>query len=175
MKIILSGEPRSGKSTLVSKILSGVERKQGFVTREVLQQGERVGFDVMTATGVQVPLARVGDKGSCVVGKYSVNVEAFESVLPTLFSFRSDDLLYIDEIARMELQSPEFKKLVHEYLLAGNNFLGTMATNYTDDVTEKIMSRSDVIHYYITSENRAQVEELILRDLVLPVNDSVHI
>ncbi|XP_066092324.1 cancer-related nucleoside-triphosphatase isoform X1 [Saccopteryx bilineata] len=92
--VFLTGPPGIGKTTLIQKaseILksSGVP-VDGFYTEEVRQGGKRIGFDVVTLSGLRGPLSRVGSgsppgKQECQVGQYMVDLAAFEQLaLPVL-------------------------------------------------------------------------------------------
>lgn len=55
-----------GKTTLLKKVCDRLEEMnlecQGFFTEEVREDGQRVGFDVVTLDGDRSPLARVVDR-----------------------------------------------------------------------------------------------------------------
>lgn len=55
-----------GKTTLVKKVCDKLEEMnfecQGFYTEEVREDGQRVGFDVVTLDGNKSPLARIVDR-----------------------------------------------------------------------------------------------------------------
>ncbi|MEM4757865.1 MAG: nucleoside-triphosphatase, partial [Nanopusillaceae archaeon] len=50
MKIFISGNPKSGKTTLVKKIIQefGKENFFGFYTEEIIENKERNGFKIVT-------------------------------------------------------------------------------------------------------------------------------
>ncbi len=65
-KILITGPPRSGKSTLISRIIEYYSKKNyviyGFLTPEVRMGGKRVGFDVEDIySGKRNKLARIGN------------------------------------------------------------------------------------------------------------------
>ena len=93
--VFLTGQPGVGKTTLlcgaVKKLVAssptnngGLPVANGFYTEECRdQQGERVGFDVVTLDGRRGPLARAGNvkKGQPAVGKYAVGRCKLDPVL----------------------------------------------------------------------------------------------
>ena len=49
--IIITGLPRSGKTTLLKEIVKLLDDTFGFVTNEIRKDGERTGFEVETHLG----------------------------------------------------------------------------------------------------------------------------
>ena len=50
--ILVTGPPRSGKSTLIEKVVQGISRPAtGFFTQELREKGRRVGFSITTLEG----------------------------------------------------------------------------------------------------------------------------
>uniref|UniRef100_A0A8C6GJM2 Nucleoside-triphosphatase, cancer-related n=1 Tax=Mus spicilegus TaxID=10103 RepID=A0A8C6GJM2_MUSSI len=92
--VFLTGPPGVGKTTLIQKAIEVLQSSglpvDGFYTQEVRQEGRRIGFDVVTLSGAQGPLSRVGSqplpgKPECRVGQYVVNLDSFEQLaLPVL-------------------------------------------------------------------------------------------
>jgi len=65
-KILITGLPRSGKSTLMLKFFKFIKTQgfliKGFLTPEVRKGNKRIGFDVLDiATEERVKLARIGN------------------------------------------------------------------------------------------------------------------
>jgi nucleoside-triphosphatase len=119
MKILFTGRPGVGKTTVIQKVLSGIEISAGgFYTQEMreggLRQGRRVGFSLRTLDGLEGILAHIGYPGRYRVGRYNVDLLLFEAlVLPALEqALREKDLIVIDEIGKMELFSRRFQETV---------------------------------------------------------------
>jgi nucleoside-triphosphatase THEP1 len=164
--ILITGEPRSGKSTLFEKVLDKTPNKRGFHTREVRRDGlERTGFQVVTDDGWTVPLANIYLSTPYRVSRYGVNVSGFKKIIEPLFLYDEDKLLYIDEIGEMELLSNRFQELVTEYLNAENPFLGTISKVYSNDFTEEIKRRDDVTLIELTQGNIDKVYRRVLNEL----------
>jgi nucleoside-triphosphatase len=86
------------------------------VTEELREAGRRVGFAVETFDGRRATLAHVDFSGPPRVGRYGVDLEAFEAVaLPTLAAAEQGDLALIDELGKMELASEPFRRSVSEF------------------------------------------------------------
>uniref|UniRef100_A0A452TKQ6 Nucleoside-triphosphatase, cancer-related n=1 Tax=Ursus maritimus TaxID=29073 RepID=A0A452TKQ6_URSMA len=83
-----------GKTTLIQKASEVLKSSgvpvDGFYTEEVRQGGRRIGFDVVTLSGMRGVLSRIGSepppgKRECRVGQYVVDLTSFEHLaLPVL-------------------------------------------------------------------------------------------
>ena len=159
--ILITGKPRSGKSTLLRKLIVGVSNKVGFITNEIREEGERVGFEIETSGGSKALLAHVDFKTEHQVSKYFVDVKNLEVLISEASRFKGEDLLYLDEIGQMQLFSEEFKKLALSYLNSQNRCIATVSCIYEDDFIKRIKAREDVTLIEITAENREEKEILI--------------
>ena len=105
-KILITGPPRSGKSTLIVKLIDYFsERKytiKGFLTPEVRKEGNRIGFDFEDInTKERGKLARIGNyKTQYKLGRYCIFIEEFDNLISKLEDnvFHKRELLVIDEI-----------------------------------------------------------------------------
>jgi nucleoside-triphosphatase len=110
IRILLTGPPQCGKTTVIQKVVAGWPGKAaGFYTREVRKAGTRVGFEIVTLTGATTLLSHVDFSGPYRVGKYGVNLDNFHRVaLPALEFQPGIDLIVVDEVGKMECLSPRF-------------------------------------------------------------------
>ena len=163
--ILLTALPKTGKSTAIEKIAKAIEFDvcHGFITKEVSENNERTGFEINTLSGVKATLASVYYKSNIMVGKYGVNLEAFESVcLPELS--HSTGIIFIDEIGPMQLHSKRFKDRLMELLNEDVIVIGTIYYESYPWVDEfKKMPQIELVE--ITLENRNDIPEDILAKL----------
>ncbi|EFJ06968.1 hypothetical protein SELMODRAFT_48869, partial [Selaginella moellendorffii] len=123
-----------GKTTLIVKVVEKLRathpnlKVQGFYTKEVRKEGERVGFEVIAFNGGRKEmLASINSPGYLenfrlpMVGRYKVNVPGFEALaLPELEPLEDTQLFVIDEVGKMELFSPKFFPAVEALLQRRN-------------------------------------------------------
>jgi len=154
--IIITGSPRSGKSTLLWAVISAFPKKVGFVTHEIREASDRVGFEIETHSGKKTVLASTKQQTNFRVSKYFVAPDNLNAIIPEVAHYASDDLLFLDEIGQMELFSENFKTLALDYLDSENACIATLSQVYSDDFTQSIKAREDIILIELSEQNRAQ-------------------
>jgi nucleoside-triphosphatase len=117
----------------------------GFVTTEQKVDGRRTGFVVRDLAGPSSVLAHEGLASPVRVGRFGVDVAAFERIgLPALRSaLETGGVVVIDEIARMELACPAFPALVAEALAAPIALVATVHAR-PHPFTDELLRRRDV-------------------------------
>jgi nucleoside-triphosphatase len=162
---LLTGSPGVGKTTLVLRVLDSVPAQTafGFVTRELRRDGQRVGFAVETLAGESAVLAHVDLRSPHRVGRYRVDVAAFESIaLQAIDPARViAPLIVIDEIGKMECFSDRFRELVIATLSSDRAVLATIALRGNRFI-EDLKDRPDVTLLCITQQNRGQLMGQVL-------------
>lgn len=167
LNLLITGRPGVGKTTLVMNVverLRGSLRLAGFTTAEVRDScGERTGFRIFTVEGKRAELARAGFRSSIRVGRYGVNLEAFERLTLPELARRNVDLIVIDEIGKMECASDGFCRVVEDALDAQVSVLATLGVARLPFL-QSVRSRPDVELLTLTERNRnALVLELCCR------------
>ena len=166
-KIFLTGRPGVGKTTIIMKVLEGfMGRAGGFYTEEIRKDNLREGFQIRTLDGRDGILAHVNYSGPFQVGRYGVDVDAFDGIaLPSLEkALESDELIVIDEIGKMELFSRRFRTLIQKVLASDKRILGVIHQRI-DPFTQRIRQSPILEVWTVTEANRDSLPHLILERL----------
>lgn len=134
----------------------------GFTTRELREHGQRVGFVVQAIDGSSAVIAHVDWTSSPEVGRYHVDVMAFEAVaLPALERARErGGVIVVDELGRMELASAAFVTEVHDLLTQDVALIATVH-EARHPVTDALKRRTDIEHCFVTRKNRDELPALL--------------
>ena len=159
LKLLVEGRPGSGKTTVVARLADLLAANRipavGFVTHEVRGHlGTRVGFDLETLDGRRTTLANVDLPGPPRVGKYGVDLEAFERVaLPVLDRPLGGAVVLIDELGKMELASEAFRDRVSKIFDSPLDVVAAVHA-FRHPFTDALKRRSDVKRVRLTRATR---------------------
>ncbi|KAK9725498.1 hypothetical protein RND81_05G148300 [Saponaria officinalis] len=174
--ILISGPPGIGKTTLVSRVVDNLRasnpnlKVQGFLTREIRQGNQRVGFEVVTIGGQRAPLASINNSSLQssrwpTVGRYHVDVSSFERIaLPELQIHEDTDLFVIDEVGKMELFSTSFLPAVLRLLNSNIPILATVPVpKHGRDIpgVERLRNHPGATMYLLNPNNRDECREQV--------------
>ena len=161
-KILLSGRPGCGKTTLIKRLVSHLAQSAGgFYTEEIRDRGMRVGFKIVTLDGDEVVFAHVeipAGAGLARLGKYRLDLSALEAVGVRAVheAVQRGQLVVIDEIGPMEIRSPVFRDAVNEALDSKAPLLATIFARPLP-FTEAIKSRHDLTLIEVRPDNRERL------------------
>lgn len=170
IKILITGPPRSGKSTLITKLIEYYKKEKeyiiyGFLTPEIRENGNRIGFDVVDIhTGKSSQLARIGDfKTKYKVGKYYVFVKEFERYIYDTLNFegKSIDLFVIDEIGKMELFSIKFQNFIKKIFSFEKPILATLGLKVNHPLKNYLINVPSVKVLNLNKQNFQSVFEKV--------------
>ncbi len=168
--LLITGRPGVGKTTLIRQVAERLApQAAGFYTLEVRDAaGRRVGFEIVTLEGQRRLLAHVDFQTPYRVSRYGVDINAMEAVaVPALergLVAEAVTSLIVDEIARMELFSGAFVRVL-EQILAGPKRLIATVQQSPHPVIERIRARADVQLWELTPTNRSELLARLLEHL----------
>jgi nucleoside-triphosphatase len=168
-KILLTGRPGCGKTTLIKRVVKEVALPAGgFYTEEIRERGGRIGFKIITLEGEEAVFARVDFKTPERLGKYGLDLSALETMAVAALrtAARARQLVVIDEIGPMEIRSAIFREAVNEALDSGAPILGTI-TARSFPFTDAIKKRPDITMIEVRPNNRDQLITELLDQLIL--------
>lgn len=165
-RILITGKPGIGKTTVVRKVLERLPISYGgFYTEEIREKGKRLGFRLVTMDGKEGILAHVKSRSRYRVAKYGVEVETFEDIaVPALDRALSKQLVVMDELGRMELYSRKFQDKVLE-VFEKPVAIFAVVQDSQNHFLDGIRGREDVTIYRVTAENRDELVGEILEKL----------
>ena len=169
-KIVITGSPGCGKSTLIRRLIEFISKEQkftiqGFITPEVREHNKRIGFDIEDiSTGSKIPFARVGNFNSeKKVGKYTIFIEKLDLYISKLERFVDNPLtvFMIDEIGKMELFSNKFKTFVKKLFTNNHIIVATMGQTLQHPIKDYIRTVPNSSFFLLTRENQHQIFEKV--------------
>lgn len=169
MKLLLTGAPRSGKSSLIRTLAKSSSGAAGILTVE--RRGadhRRIGFDLQAVLCLpgrplqvmeQTPLARLAEPAALKVGRYGVQPAALELAVHALDGAMHEGVLVvIDEIGPLQICSPAFREAVDRCLDSRCSLLGALSAQ-EDPYLAAIRRRPGVRVLEVTHQNRAHLAE----------------
>ena len=159
-RLLVEARPGAGKTTAFRRLAellgaSGIPIAE-FTTAEVREHGRRVGFEVESFDGRRALLAGVTLPGPPRVGRYGVDLEAFERIALPALRVPPGGVAVIDELGKMELGSERFRDAV-ERLLDMPAPLAATVHVARQPFTERLKRRPDVELIRLTAANRDEL------------------
>ncbi len=162
-RILLEGRPGVGKTTVARRLI-GLLRGAGipvagFTTEEIREGRRRVGFAVEDVRGRRGTMAHVDLPGPPTVGRYGVDLAAFEEIgVPALEEPPPKGVVVLDELGKMELASGRFRKAVAEVFGRDVAVVATVHA-HRHPFTDELKQRPAVEVVRVTPKNRDALPE----------------
>ena len=156
--LLITGLPRSGKTTLIKKLLTvaSIRKKaKGFLTEEIREEGQRTGFRIITVPeGREGLLSQKGLPSPYRVGRYGVCINVLEKLGCHAITPANDtkNIIIVDEIGKMELFSEKFRTTLIDVLDSPQKVLATIMER-PNIFADSIKKRADVQLLYLTRNN----------------------
>ncbi len=157
--IVLTGRPGVGKTTLIlNAIVALAPRVGGMVTSEIRKCGHRVGFSITdVASDRSGTLAHIHQTVGRQIGRYRVCLADLDSIgVAAILNAVSDPsiaLVVIDEIAPMELVSPQFVPAVQHALQCGKPLLISTHAHTDHPLIHDVRRRFDLVRVKLSNRD----------------------
>ena len=137
----------------------------GFFTEEIREGRARVGFRIETFAGDRDVLAHVDLAGPPRVGKYGVDLEAFERLALPALEPPPDGVTIVDELGKMELASARFRDAVKGLLDRDAPLVATVHA-FRHPFTDELKRRPGVELVRLTRANRDDLPDALATRLL---------
>ncbi|UCD35325.1 MAG: hypothetical protein JSU90_00410 [Nitrospiraceae bacterium] len=163
--IFLTGAPSSGKTTVIRKVIAGLDvPANGFYTEEVRASGTRTGFLMKTLDGRSGYLAHQDIASDFHIRRYGVSIENIDTIAVPSITPAGRNIIVLDEIGKMECFSEVFKTAARAALDSPNIVVGTI-TFGGDSFIRSLKERPDMEVIEVTPENRDDLPGILLRKI----------
>jgi nucleoside-triphosphatase len=161
--LLLTGAPGSGKTTVLRRVAAGLEGRPvcGFLTEEIREGRERVGFRIETFNRESGVLAHVGIRSPYRVSRYFVDVATLDRIVAASLDVPDAEICLVDEIGKMESLSERFVRAIERLLDSHRLLVATIAARGTEWI-EKIKAREDTELWTVTRSNRDGLPDEVL-------------
>jgi nucleoside-triphosphatase len=159
MKILLTGAPGTGKTTIVAKIAAATQGAFWVVSERTFDgAGAKSGFQARTSTGLSGVWDTRTDGPAGSLDNHTTDIAAVDRLFTEPINRAVDQgvgIIIIDEIGALERRSPDFIKAVDRALASDATILATIKQG--EDWTATYTGRSDIITLTLTAENRDEL------------------
>jgi nucleoside-triphosphatase len=171
-KAFLTGDAGCGKTTIIVRVSELLEelgiRAGGVISREIRQNGVRVGFSLEDIhTNESGILAHIDQREGPRISKYRVNMTDLERIgaRGVLRAVNESDTVVIDEIGPMELNSTLFINAVESALKSPKPLLGTIHKRATHTLVARIRSDPTCEVIMVDEESRDHLPLALVKRL----------
>jgi nucleoside-triphosphatase len=162
--LLLTGPPGCGKTTVLERVLEhlGELRLAGFLTLELREHGQRVGFEAVGLGGRRAILAHVRFRSPVSVGRYGVEPDRLVPLIEEELNrpLGTVDAFLIDEIGKMECHCPQFVATMRRLLGEPLPLVATIGLRGGGFIAE-VKQRPDVRIVEVTQDNRQSLPSQI--------------
>ncbi|HEY6775495.1 MAG TPA: nucleoside-triphosphatase [Thermoleophilaceae bacterium] len=160
MRVLVEARPGAGKTTAAIRLADRLRAAglplAGFFTEEMREGGVRVGFRIETFEGERGVLAHVERRGPPRVGKYGVDLDAFERLALPAVEPPAGGASVIDELGKMELASARFREAVTVLFDSDVPLVATVHA-FRHPFTDELKGRADVELVKLSRANRDEL------------------
>jgi len=161
IKIGITGLPGAGKTHALRKVVEMLElegiKVGGMITDAIVEGGKKVGFMVQDLlTKEEGVLAHIDSKSEIRFLDYGVNMDMLDNigVMAIERSIDMADVIVIDEVGKLEVESSNFVEVVKDALEADKPLLLTLHKKSRNPLLQDIRRRDDVRILEVTPINK---------------------
>ena len=170
---LLTGQPRMGKTTMIKKLINeiGADICGGFYTEEITNSNDRIGFRCISINGDSVEIANVDSPSKTRIGRYGMDIEAFENFAIKVLqdALSSKKLIVIDEIGFMQMLSTAFRKIILDVVSDNHIVLGTVPLDSHAEI-DRIKHLQEVKIINLNELNRNTVSGPLVKDILKAID-----
>ena len=170
IKIGITGLPGAGKTTALLSVIDMLKSDDltigGMINEPIVEGRYRVGFTTRNLiTGETEIFAQNGMESKIMVGKMGVDIEALERVGVKAIKEACEkcDIIIIDEVGKMEVESELFSKVVKDALELNKPMILTLHKKSRNPLLQDIRRSDDVRIIEVTPTNRNLLHYKIFR------------
>ena len=171
-KIILTGECKCGKTTLMNKVLNSAVASNkltltdvyGYKTIPVIENNDLAAFDIETFHGIRAQIASIYKISEFKFKRFYVNINSFNSVIQTELEAgikNNAKLIIMDEIGLMEKFSPHYIKFILNLFNSDIPVFGVLKLIDCDEFLDAIKFHENVDLCEINLMNRDYIYDQI--------------
>lgn len=161
LKIGLSGVLGLGKTGTLKEIIDMLNEEEvsvgGMITEPIMEDNRQKGYQVMNwQTKEKAVFAHLDFDSSIRVNGYGVDLDALNQVGVRAIeeAMKEEELVLVDEIGKIEVESEEFNEIVKIALKANKPILLTFNKKSRNPLLQDIRRRDDVRILELTDVNR---------------------
>ncbi|MDR3282893.1 MAG: NTPase [Candidatus Methanoplasma sp.] len=170
IKIGITGLPGSGKTYALLRVIEMLKENDlqigGMIDESVTDGRRKTGFSVRNIlTGETKVFASSDIESKIMIGKIGVDLSKFEEIgiVAIRTACKQCDIIVIDEVGKMEVESPAFIDAVKEALDADKPMILTLHKKSRNPLLQDIRRRDDVRILEVTPTNRNLLPHKIVR------------
>ena len=170
IKIGITGLPGSGKTYALFRVIDMLKEEElrigGMIDEPIEEDRRKTGFTVRNLlTGEKQVFASTDFESKVMVGKIGVDLSKLEEVGVKAIkdAIQECDIIVIDEVGKMEVESELFVETVKESLDADKPMIITLHKKSRNPLLQDIRRRDDVRILEVTPTNRNILPYKIVR------------
>ena len=169
---LITGDPGIGKTTVILRLVNIIKAQGytvgGVLSKEIIKNGERIGFDLIDISSNRKGiLASIDIKVGPRIGKYRVNLIDLKEIgtKALLNSLDYCDITVCDEIGPMELFSPEFRRAIIRMINNGKIAIAIIHKLMRDPLIVELKKSPSIKLLEVTKDNRDNLPNLLSQNI----------